>query len=150
MSSYRRTLYWAAALALLFMTMELLGAKLTGHYSLYQVVCMRYAVHLVIMLGWLGKGHLLLSFRTPKLTRQIARSLLMLAMPVCWISAFHAGADMAAGLGTMPILLPVALSLAHTHAMPPQNVIAVLLLLASAAGAASLGRPAHQPIRRYS
>lgn len=108
MSGLRHTLSWAAALALLFMMVEFLGAQLSGHYSLYQVVFMRYGVHLIIVIAVLGKRRLTLPFRTAQLPRQIMRSLLMLAMPACWIAAFHAGADtmaLAAGLGTTPILV---------------------------------------------
>jgi drug/metabolite transporter (DMT)-like permease len=70
---------------------EALAARVLREYSPYQVVFTRYVVHLALLLavfGWRDPGAL---WRTRRPVYQLARSLLMLAMPASWIVATQVG-----------------------------------------------------------
>lgn len=108
MTPHRRSVAWAAIFGVLFAAVELLGLLLLAEYSVYQIVWMRYAVHLVIILFAFGGRELLLPFRAENRFRQMLRSLLMLVMPVSWGVALSLGIDqmaLAAGLAMTPALL---------------------------------------------
>lgn len=88
---------WALLLMLVFASlwtlMEALAACLREHYSPFQIVWTRYAVHLAVMVavwGWREPASL---WRTKRPAYQLARSMLMLVMPASWIAAVHLGAD---------------------------------------------------------
>jgi hypothetical protein len=113
MNLQQQSLAWALLFGLLFAAVELLGASLEAPYSVYQIVWMRYGVHLAIMLVVLGRRDLTLPFSTEHMPRQIFRSLLMLAMPASWGTAVAQGEDpmtLAAGLAATPALVALILA----------------------------------------
>ena len=68
-----------------------LGTRLEHQYNLMQVVWWRYAAHLALMLavwGWRQPGQL---WRTRRPVFQLARSLLMLVMPLSFVAALYVG-----------------------------------------------------------
>ncbi len=74
-------------MALLWIVVEEIPALLSPSYSLYQVVWMRYGVHLLFLLLYLAARGKLTLVRTAQPGLQIGRGLLMLAMPFFFISA---------------------------------------------------------------
>jgi drug/metabolite transporter (DMT)-like permease len=113
MSSGRRSMLLMAGFVFLWTAVELLAASLLVKYSPYQVVWMRYGVHLVAMLlvfGWTQPASL---WRTARPARQWLRSLLMLAMPASWIMGTQHGVQpdtLMAVFWTSPLLI---MALAH-------------------------------------
>lgn len=70
---------------------EVVGARLQGHYPLMQVVWCRYAAHLVVLLalrGWRRPSRL---WRTRRPVYQLARSMMMLVMPLSFAMAVQGG-----------------------------------------------------------
>jgi len=113
-SLQQQSLMWAILFGLLFTAVELLGALLEASYSVYQIVWMRYGVHLAIMLVILGWRDLTLPFSTESMPRQIFRSLLMLAMPASWGWAVAQGEHpmmLAAGLAATPALVALIVAI---------------------------------------
>lgn len=91
MSAHRRAMLLMAAFATLWAAIEALGGLVLHRYSPYQVVWVRYAVHLAVMLavwGW-RQPRSLLGTRRPVF--QLARSLLMLGMPAAWVVGMQSG-----------------------------------------------------------
>lgn len=72
-------------MALLWIVVEEIPALLSPSYSLYQVVWMRYGVHLLFLLLYLAARGKLTLVRTAQPGLQIGRGLLMLAMPFFFI-----------------------------------------------------------------
>ncbi len=110
MSREQRSMCWMAAFAVMWVLVELLARFLRNSYSMYQVVWTRYGVHLLFMLavwGWRDPGTL---WRTRRLAFQVARSLLMFAMPAAVIMGITRGVD-GDTLWTVfwitPLLIPV-------------------------------------------
>ena len=75
----------------LWTLVELTAATALNRYTAYQVVWMRYGVHLLLMLAWWGWREPLSLVRTKRLPTQLARSFLMFVMPVSWFLAVQAG-----------------------------------------------------------
>lgn len=73
--------------AVAWTVIESLPIFMTARYSLYQIVWMRYAAHLVALAVLLGPRRALGLLRTPRPGLQIGRGLLMLAMPAAFITA---------------------------------------------------------------
>ncbi len=73
--------------AFCFSVVELTGEHLVTGISPFQLVWMRYAVHLLFMMVVLGPRYKTTLVRTPHLPLQIVRSLTMLAMPVSFVIA---------------------------------------------------------------
>lgn len=67
---------------------EVVGARLQGHYPLMQVVWCRYAAHLVVLLALTGWSH---PWRTGRPVYQLARSMMMLVMPLSFALAVQGG-----------------------------------------------------------
>jgi drug/metabolite transporter (DMT)-like permease len=91
MSPGRRSMLLMLAFVVLWTMVELLAADLLVRYSPYQVVWVRYGVHLAAMLlcfGWTEPASL---WRTVRPTRQWLRSMLMLGMPASWIMGMQRG-----------------------------------------------------------
>lgn len=90
MTSVRRSLLLMGIFLVLWAGVEMIAAHILSRYSPYQVVWMRYAVHLCVVLGYWG-------WRTPppwatrRLSFQLVRSLLMLGMPACWVISMQSG-----------------------------------------------------------
>ena len=77
-----------ALMALLWNVVEDLPMLLSPGFSLYQVVWMRYAAHLLMLLLFLAVRGQLALVRTGRPALQVGRGLLMLAMPFFFITAF--------------------------------------------------------------
>lgn len=73
------------AVVLLWTTIEGLGFFLPDQTSSYQVVWMRYAVHLLFLVVCFGPRYRSRLWRTRRLPLQIGRGFLMFGMPVCFI-----------------------------------------------------------------
>ena len=112
MTVNRRAMAWMVAFGALWATVEVVAAPLLRHHSPYQVVWMRYAVHLLLMVAiwsWRDPRGL---WRTRRPTYQLARSMLMLGMPASWAIAMNAGvpADTQMGLFWLSPLLVLPLA----------------------------------------
>ncbi|MEO8804848.1 MAG: DMT family transporter [Burkholderiaceae bacterium] len=91
MTDNRRAMLLMLAFVSLWAAIEALAGHVLHHYSAYQVVWTRYAVHLALMLlvwGWREPGSL---WRTRRPVFQFTRSLLMLGMPASWIVGMQLG-----------------------------------------------------------
>jgi len=66
---------------------EFLGSYIPPGYSPFETVWVRYGTHLIFMFLILGRAEGWRMVRTPQPGRQIFRSLLMLGMPFCFITA---------------------------------------------------------------
>jgi drug/metabolite transporter (DMT)-like permease len=95
----------------LWTLVELIAASLLTTYTAYQVVWTRYAVHLVLMLalwGWREPRSLV---RTGRPGFQLARSALMLVMPISWFVGTQAGVPMGTTMAVFwfsPLMILVA------------------------------------------
>ncbi len=93
MSPTRLSMMWMTAFVALWALVEGIAADLLSRYSPYQVVWMRYAVHLGFMAlvwGWREPASL---WRTRRPGYQFARSLLMVGMPASWAIGMQRGLD---------------------------------------------------------
>lgn len=91
MSPARRAMLLMAAFSALWAAIEGVAAGVLQRHSPWQVVWTRYAAHVVLMLlvwGWREPASLL---RTRRPVFQLARALLMVAMPGSWVLAQQAG-----------------------------------------------------------
>ena len=78
----------ATAFSVLWVVVEHLGSRVLGDTEPLQVVWMRYATHLAILLVAIApRRGLRALIHTEHLLAQLGRSLLMLAMPLGWIAA---------------------------------------------------------------
>lgn len=141
MSPARRSACFALLFAALWALVELLAGGVLRAYSPYQVVFTRYAVHLALasaLWGWRGPAGLV---HTGRPVFQIARSLLMLAMPASWVMATEGGVPLETTLAVFwlsPVLV-LAFSRAVTGERNPPRAWA--LAAAASAGAMALQRP---------
>ncbi len=108
MSTDRRAALLAVAFAALWAAVESIAHLVLNRYSPFQVVWIRYAVHLLLMLaiwGWRQPASL---WATRRPVYQFGRSLLMLVMPGSWALAMAWGAgpsQVMAVFWTAPILI---------------------------------------------
>lgn len=118
--------------------MEILTAAAAVDYSLYQVVWVRYAVHLVFMLLVFAPRRGLRLFATRRPGLQILRALMMLVMPVSFILAAPSmPVENILGIFWLAPLMIVLLSMAllkerpawHTWALIAAGLVVVLALL---------------------
>lgn len=86
-----RAMLYMVGFVVLWAAIEALGAEYLQHYSPYQVVWTRYAVHLALMFLVWGRHDPARLWRTRRYGFQMARSMLMLGMPVSWIVAVQLG-----------------------------------------------------------
>ncbi|MCP5420386.1 MAG: DMT family transporter [Gammaproteobacteria bacterium] len=93
MNLAQRSVWWAVVFAALWALVEALATDVLLHYSPYQIVWMRYGVHLAFMLGIWGWRQPKSLWHTRRPLFQLARSMLMLCMPACWITAIQVGVD---------------------------------------------------------
>jgi drug/metabolite transporter (DMT)-like permease len=94
MKDARRGMLLMIAFVALWAAVEALAAHVLLAYSPYQVVWIRYAVHLLLMFAVWGWREPMSLVRTRRVGFQLARSLLMLAMPASWIMASRQGMQM--------------------------------------------------------
>jgi drug/metabolite transporter (DMT)-like permease len=91
MSDNRRAMLLMITSVVLWAAVEALAAPLLRLYSPYQVVWTRYATHIALMVlvwGWREPASL---WRTRRPGYQLARSLLMVAMPASWVIGMQSG-----------------------------------------------------------
>lgn len=91
MTDSRRSMWLMIAFVMLWTLVELVAASLLARYTVYQIVWTRYAVHLLLMLALWGWRDPLSLVRTRRPAFQLARSGLMLVMPVSWFVGTQAG-----------------------------------------------------------
>jgi drug/metabolite transporter (DMT)-like permease len=92
MTPARRGMLLMVLFGVAWAAVEAIGARFAGAFSPYQVVFTRYVVHLAALAaicGWRAPAAL---WRTRRPAFQLARSLLMVAMPASWILAAEHGA----------------------------------------------------------
>jgi drug/metabolite transporter (DMT)-like permease len=123
---------------------EAMAAHLARAYSPYQVVFTRYVVHtgLVLASGWRAQPP---PWHTRRLVTQVARSLLMVAMPACFVLATARGVAPSATLALFWFspLVVLALSAPLLGEAVPRRAWLVTALACAAAAAAC--RPAALP-----
>ena len=91
MSENRKAVQAMLAAGLLWTVMEVSASLFVGHYSAFQVVWLRYAVHLLLMFlvwGWREPSRLWITKRP---LFQLGRSMLMVGMPAAWIFGTRLG-----------------------------------------------------------
>jgi drug/metabolite transporter (DMT)-like permease len=93
MTPERRAISWMLVLTALWVLVEVLAGFLHQSYSPFQVVWTRYAVHLLFMLAVWGPREPRTLWKTRRPAFQLARSLLMLAMPAAVIVAMARGIE---------------------------------------------------------
>jgi drug/metabolite transporter (DMT)-like permease len=84
-ATHHRAILLIGAVTLLWAAIEGLGALLPPSLSLYEVVWLRYAIHVLILLVFFGPRHRSGLWRTPRLLPQLGRGVLMLGMSVAFI-----------------------------------------------------------------
>jgi drug/metabolite transporter (DMT)-like permease len=108
MTAAHRAMLLMLAFGAAWASLEIVGASMHRAYSPYQIVWCRYGVHLAFMLALFARHDPLALVRTRRPVFQVARSLLMLIMPVSWIMAIQRGADAATitvVLASVPLLV---------------------------------------------
>ena len=73
------------AVTFLWVAIETIGSLLPAQVSPFEAVWMRYGVHLLVLLVFIGPRHAGRLWRTSRPGAQIGRGLLMLGMPVCFV-----------------------------------------------------------------
>jgi drug/metabolite transporter (DMT)-like permease len=86
----RLALLYMAGAAALWATMDGLATLLDSNQGAIDVVWMRYATHLAILMILFGPRRKAAIVQTVRPRLQIARGLLMLLMPLCFLAAIHA------------------------------------------------------------
>lgn len=125
----------------LWAVMEMMGSLLPSTYSPYQTVWMRYATHLLFMLAVLGPRYRGRLVQTPRLGMQLLRSLLMLGMPIFFITAlYHMPATEALTIFWVAPL--IALGLSSVLLAERTSRLRWLVSLASFVGVLLILRPA--------
>jgi drug/metabolite transporter (DMT)-like permease len=84
-----RAAIWMSVFGASWAALEALGRRVPGLYSPYQTVFVRYATHLALMLVMFAPRHGRGLIRTRRPATQWTRSLLMLGMPACFITAVY-------------------------------------------------------------
>lgn len=82
-----RAIFYMVLSAVCWSAIELAGEHLVSGVSPYQLVWTRYVFHLLFMIVVLGPRYKTTIIQTQRFKLQIARSLCMLTMPVCFILA---------------------------------------------------------------
>jgi drug/metabolite transporter (DMT)-like permease len=132
----------------LWAAMEALGVGRLGGISLYQVVFTRYVVHLAVVLavwGWRDGGA---PWRTRWPAYQLARSLLMVAMPASFIMAVARGVPASTVWSIFWASPLLVLAFARLVLRERSAPLAWLAAALSAAGAAAVLRPGPLPAAR--
>lgn len=122
MTGSRRSMWLMIAFVLLWTLVELVAASLLARYTVYQIVWTRYAVHLLLMLALWGWRDPLGLVRTRRPSFQLARSGLMLVMPVSWFVGTQAGVPLDTTMGIFwcaPLMILGAAMLFLGERVPP-------------------------------
>ena len=124
----RRTGLLAMAAAMVGWTViERVGGGVLPSVPALELIWFRYLVHLSFMLLVLSPGRPAALFRTRYPVRQVGRSLLMLAMPLCWIlaAARLPLPDVMAIFWTTPVLAVVGAAMLLRERAAVSNVVLV-------------------------
>ena len=78
---------WVCLASLVWALMEVIVQHIPSEYPIYQIVWVRYGVHLVFMLAVFGRAQGKALFSTTRLGLQVLRALMMLIMPISFIIA---------------------------------------------------------------
>jgi drug/metabolite transporter (DMT)-like permease len=92
-NTHRRAILFMLLFVVLWASVECMAGRILFAYSPFQVVFTRYAVHLTLMFAVWGFREPLSLVRTKRPVYQVARSLLMLAMPASFVFAVLRGVD---------------------------------------------------------
>lgn len=87
MASVRQGILLVCLVSFIWALMETIIQNIPGRYSLYQVVWVRYATHLLFLLLVLAPRHGIKLVYTRRLGLQLLRAIMMLIMPVSFILA---------------------------------------------------------------
>jgi drug/metabolite transporter (DMT)-like permease len=107
-SENRRAVQAVLAAGLLWTAMDVTASLFAGRYSAFQVVWLRYAVHLSLMFLVWGWREPSLLWRTKRPFFQLGRSMLMVGMPASWIVGTKLGvatSEMLSVFWLSPIIL---------------------------------------------
>lgn len=124
----RRTGLLAMAAAMVGWTViERVGGSVLHSVPALELIWFRYLVHLSFMLLVLSPGRPAALLRTQYPVRQVGRSLLMLAMPLCWIlaAARLPLPDVMAIFWTTPVLAVVGAAMLLRERAAVSNVVLV-------------------------
>lgn len=141
----RRGMLVIALAATLWAVVEALGASLSDDHSAFQVVWTRYAVHLLVLLVIAGPRRAAALPVTPRLRLQVARGLLMVLMPACFLLGLALGdmEDVLAIFWITPLMtMALAVWLLHEHV----EMWVWPAVLIGWGGAAMVDRPEGLPI----
>lgn len=149
MTHAHRSMLWMLAFCLGWLLVEGAATLLEGHYSPFQIVWTRYAVHLAFMLGVWGWRDPVSLVRTRRLGLQLGRSLLMLVMPVAWVAALNHGDDGSLSLAVLGLSPLIVLALSRLVNGEPASQAAWIGAAVASAGALLLVRvhAAEVPLR---
>ncbi len=145
MSAERRGVLLMIAFVVLWTLVELIAARLISAYTAYQVVWMRYGVHLLLMLAWWGwrdPGSLV---RTRRPRFQLARSVLMFVMPVSWFLGTQAGVSLGTTMALFWLAPLLTLAAAALWLRERAGPLVWIVTLAAAAGTTLFYRPLPLP-----
>lgn len=135
---------WMLGASAAFAAVEGLGRLVPREHSPYQLVFVRYAVHLGLMLVVLGPRLGLTLVRTRRPAVQVIRSLLMLGMPACFIGAMARmrGNEVWAVFWIAPLVAALGAAAAGGGRVPLRRWMALLVGLAGAVVSWRPGIPA--------
>ena len=148
----RRALGWLFVFVVAWTVVEAIAAPLLGKLSPYQVVWMRYGIHLVVVALVWGRRDPASLMRTGRPVLQMFRSGLMLAMPASWAIAVAGGMDARAVMAVFwiaPLLIvgfAVMLRQERVHAARWSTAGVAVGAAWLASGAAHLPVPAEWPL----
>lgn len=150
MNEQRRTLLLMVGFAVLWTLVEMIAARLVAAYSAYQVVWIRYGVHLALMLAWWGWRRDAASLiRTRRPAFQLARSALMFVMPVSWFVGTQAGVPIGTTMAIFWLAPLWTLAAAAWFLRERAGALTWAVALAASAGAAIFQRPLLLPPRGW-
>jgi drug/metabolite transporter (DMT)-like permease len=91
MNDSRHSMKLTVAFVALWAAEEAMTARLLGRYGLNQVVWLRFVLHLLFLWVLFGRHDVASLWRTKRPWCQLARSSMLVGMPVCWILGMQRG-----------------------------------------------------------
>ncbi len=134
------------AFSLLWAVVEVLAGQVLQRYSGYQVVWMRYFVHLLLMLLLWGWRQPAMLWRTRRPIFQLARSALMFLMPVSWLVGRELGVGAEATMGVFWLSPLLVLLFARFVLGERPSRAAWLMALVASVGAMCIYSPRTAPL----
>ena len=149
MSAERRGMLLMIAFVVLWTLVELVAARLVAAYTAYQVVWMRYGVHLALMWAWWGWREPASLVRTRRPGFQLARSALMFVMPISWFLGTQAGVPIGTTMALFWLAPLMTLAAAAFWLREPAGARTWAVALVAATGAALFYLPLKLPERNW-